>query len=164
MIGTVLGRERRKAGVAVLLVCLLISGLAVAAVPAIAEDDETESDDLPGYYDDRQVHVDNESWMDGNEDATISNVSTMLSRISSFVIGGDSSGDTSGSLLTGMLVFGAIMGIFVGGGVGMVAGAVLTVFALFAGGAVGIAPTWLYPVALFGVGVLLSASVKRALE
>ena len=155
--------SRSKGLVSLALIVLLVGGLLVVTVPALAEEDEGD-DELPGYYDDRQVHVENESWMAGNEDATISNVSTMISRVSSFVVGGDGSGDSSTSLLTGILVFGVMLGVFVGAGVGMVAGGVLTVFALFAGGAVGIAPTWLYPVALFGVGVLLSASVKRALE
>ena len=144
-------------------IALLVVPLLATVGPAVAQDNNSTINGTAPYYDNQTTQVDNQSWMSGRENATLDNTFHFASRITTFVVGdGDQAAD--GPLLVGLFVLGAVLGVTVGSGVGIVGGGVLTVIALFGASAMDLAPGWLYPVALFGVGLLLAASFKRAIR
>jgi len=147
------------------LALLAIVVLAVAAGGVAAQDETNESvDEKAPYYNEWEGNdPDNESWMEGNEDATLENTTTMFSRIGTFVVGSNGDGST-GAVMTGMLTLGALLGIGVGAGIGTVAGGVLAISGIMALAATGLSPEWIVPVAIFGVGLLLSSVAKRLLQ
>lgn len=146
--------------VAVLALTLTVA-LGAAVDPAAAQNNSSIENKSP-YYSNHSGDVDNESWLAGNQDGSKPGpIITMLTRVGTFVIGGNGSG--SGAFLTGMLLFGGLLGLVVDAPVGMVGGGVLAVLALFGVVSVGMAPAWLTPVAMFGVALLLSSSARRVL-
>lgn len=159
--------QQRRTFARALFAVALVSVLATAALagaPAdvAAQSNDTTINDTAPYYDNHTASVDNGSWLQGNEDGNDPGaLITMLTRVGTFVIGGDGAG--SGAFLTGMLLFGGTLGLAVDAQVGMVGGGVLSVLALFGVVSVGLAPAWLTPVAMFGVALLLSSSAQRVL-
>lgn len=141
---------------------LIVSVLFVGAVGAQANN--TSVDERAPYYDEWEGNdVDNESWMDGNEDPTIENSTTIFTRIGTFVVGSNGDGST-GAVLTGMLVLGALLGIGLGAPIGTVAGGTLATAGVFAIASTGLSPEWTVPVAMFGVGLFMASVAKRLLQ
>lgn len=150
----------RTAGYAITAVALALVALAVlAGGSGAAAAQQANNSTLEPYYGNASDDVGNGSWMEGNENGTDPGaIFTYAGRVGSYVIGGDGTG--SGPLLTGMLLLGAMLGLVVGVPVGMVGGGVLAVLALFGVVGVGLAPAWLLPVAIFGIGMLVSTTVR----
>jgi hypothetical protein len=145
------------------LLAIVVAMVAVIGVgatgAAAAQQNGTNNSTLDPYYGNASEDVGNESWMEGNQNGSDpSAIFTFVGRAGSYVIGGDGTG--SGPMLTGMLLLGAMLGLVVGVPVGMVGGAVLAVLALFGVVGVGLAPVWLLPVAMFGVGLLASTTAR----
>lgn len=145
----------RRAALAV----LALVALGVLAGAAAAQSNGTDVD----YYDNRSVdEVQNETWMDGNENVTGESVITFASRVGTFVVGGD--GGSSGPLLTGMLLLGAGVGVATRADFGIVGGGVLALVSLWGVVGAGLAPEWLAPVFMFGVALLFAAGLRRVLR
>lgn len=164
-----LDRRQRAAvsATAVLVVlavlALLLSPAAAAGGAAAAQTNSTNNstiDDVAPYYP-GQPTVDNASWTQGNENASADSIVTYLSRLGTFVIGGDA--QSGGAVATGMILLGGMLGAVVRSRVGLVGGGVLAVASVWGVVGVGLAPAWLTGVAMFGVGLLLSASLRRIL-
>lgn len=146
------------------------AGVATVAANETNDTNGTNVSDEAPYYANQTPSVKNESWMDGRENATLDNVFHYASRFGTFVIGSGSDSTnvddprSAGPLLVGVVLLGAIMGTAVGSGVGSVGGGVLSMVGLFGLVAVDVAPTWVYAVGLFGLGIVLSAVFKRAVR
>lgn len=148
--------------VALALLAMPLVGVAGASAPAAtvqANETNTTIEDVAPYYANHSGEVENESWMagatDGNDPSAIV---TMLSRVMTFVIGSDSG--SSGALLMGMLLFGSLLGFVIDVSVGLIGGGVLAMLSLFGVVAIGLAPAWLVPVALFGIGMILATTFR----
>jgi len=157
--------RRRRAALAVTAVAALLTVLLLASAPAVAENNTTNLSDKAPYYANETSDVANESWMQGRENATLDNILAYAGRIDSFIVGSgvQAQGDAgyAAPLLVGVLLVGGIIGTGVGTGIGLVGGGVIMVATVFAFVQVGIAPAWLYPLVLFGVGLILSTILKR---
>ncbi|QLD84606.1 hypothetical protein HWV23_02685 [Natronomonas halophila] len=153
--------------IAMLLVVGGIGSIAFAGV-ASAQTNETATESLDEkapYYADNTTQVDNESWMAGNENATLESFVTMLSRLGTFVIGEppDDNGP-GGAIIVGLIVAGTIGSTFIRAGPGPVGGAVIGLVALAGVTAVGLAPVWLMGVSLFGLGLVLTSVIIGVLR
>lgn len=149
----------RTAILGCLAICLVAASLGAVPSGVGAQDNES----LPGYYDGHRTQdLNNDSWTEGNEEADADSITTYASRLGTFVVGSD--GASSGPVLTGMLLLGSLLSMTVGARVGMVGGGVLAVIGLWGIVSVGLAPQWLLPVAMFGVGLLLASGARRALR
>lgn len=147
----------------VLLLLAAAAGVAAGATgggAGAAQANDTIENRSP-YYANHSDSVPNESWMEGNANATAPAIVTMLSRVGTFVIGGDGG---SGPLLFGMVLLGAALSFVVSAPVGLIGGSVLTVTALFGVVSVGLAPQWFTAVAMFGVGLLLASAARRVMR
>jgi len=119
------------------------------------------------YYADNDTHVNNESWMNGHENATLDNVVSMATRVSGFVIGNrDAQGGAgpANGLVLALVVFGVVATAGGRSRVGTVGGSVLGIAAAAALSAVGLAPSWLFAVIMFGVGLVAAAALLRILQ
>lgn len=141
----------------ILLALLVVSTL---AVPVVAQDNTTASDEAPIY--ENSTDPDTDTWLDGVE-PTLPGIVALLGRVGTFVVGGGG-GAVSGSLLTGVLVMGLGLGTVARAGVGEVAGVTLAVAGVFSGVATGIAPQWTSGVLMFGVGLVLASVFRRVME
>lgn len=147
-----------------LAVCILtLALLSAAALGSAGAAPRDLNNSSAGYYNET-VTVDNESWMDGHENATLDNVLGMFSRISTFVIGAGGDSSVVGSLLTSVVAGGIVLGIVGGSAIGIVAGVTVASLVLGALAAAGFAPAWLWAIAVFGIGLVLSTVVIRALK
>lgn len=141
------------------LICIALAcvGLLAVGTGGVAAQNNTTEDVAPYFSDTEEVSTD--SWLAGVE-PDLSGVVTLVSRTGTYVIGGGGSGVGS-ALLTGVVVMGIGVGSVARARVGSIAGATLTVGGVFAGSAVGIAPSWMTAVVMFGVGLVLAAVAKR---
>jgi len=156
---------RKRAILAVMLLAGMIVAPALAAAPAAAQNNTSVGEKAP-YYEDETTHTNNESWMEGHENATVANTTHFATRFVTFIIGNEpgATDSTSSSLITGMVLMGALVGVAAGTGVGLVGGGVLAMVTLSGVIAVDLSPEWFFPVALFLIGVLLAAVVKRQMR
>lgn len=163
-------RRERMHGVAMLVVALVVAAgilallTAVVAQPAAAQNNTTATNTT--YYGNASTDVANESWLAGKENATLDDQVSLLTRLSTMVVG---SGDTTqgGGGPAGVLVFGFVLlgGVVAGvarSDTGAVGGSALAVAA--AGGIVelGFVPRWMWAVVLLGIGVVLATAFLRA--
>lgn len=142
-------------------VVLVLTGLGAAqATPTPTPDNVTQK---AGYYNDSAgpSGVDNESWMDSRENATLANTTSYAVRFMGFVVG---NGNAAGALVTMLLMMGLFLGMIGGTNVGPVASATLCVIALTGLVAIGFAPMWLYALVLMGLGVVSTVVIVRALQ
>lgn len=117
------------------------------------------------YYANNTTAIDNTSWFAGRENATLDNSLNMLTRISTFVIGGSSGGvGAEGALITGLIVFGAVSGLTGTSRVGTVGGAVMGVAVIAALVEAGLAPFWTYGIVLFAVGAVATKVFIRVVR
>ena len=185
-----MSRSRRPAVLAAFVLVLLVTSTAAVGVglasaqtqnntttptptptntPIGNENGTTESvDEKAPYYDGANTEVQNESWMQGRDRATLENVLHLASRFGTFVVGGGESAQggigSAGPLLVGTVLLGAMIGASVRSGVGSVGGGVLSIAGIVGLQAIDVAPSWLYPVVLFGLGIVLSSVFKRAIR
>lgn len=122
------------------------------------------SGEIAPYYDEADTSVDNESWLPSNN-ATLPSVLNLATRLGTFLVGTDAGGvGASGAILTGLIVFGAVVSLSSGSRVGAVGGAVLGMSTVAALVAAGLAPSWLWALVLFALGVVATAVIARALQ
>jgi len=142
-----------------ILICIALVCIGSLAVVTggVAAQNETREDVAPYYSDTEEVNAD--SWLAGVE-PDLSGIVTLVSRTGTYVIGGGGSGVGS-ALLTGVVVMGIGVGTVARARVGTIAGTTLAVGGVFAASAVGIAPSWMTAVVMFGVGLVLAAVAKR---
>lgn len=119
------------------------------------------------YYVGADDEVANGSWLPGDE-ATLENVLALASRFGTFVVGdrpaqGEGVG-SAGPLLVGAILVGGMLGATVRSGVGSVGGGVLAIVSVVGLAAIDVAPSWLYAVGLFALGIVLAAVAKRAIR
>jgi hypothetical protein len=123
-------------------------------------------DEVAPYYADNTTQLDNESWFEGNENATLDSFVTMLTRLGTFVIGDTpaQNGGPGGAIVVGLVLAAAMGSTMVKNGPGPVGGVVLGLVGLAGVTAVGLAPVWLLPVVLFVLGLILTSVVVRVLR
>lgn len=139
----------------------------LGSAAAAANDDTVSLDEKAPYYAENSSEVNNESWMNGHENATLDNVASMATRVSGFVIGtGQAQGGVgpANGLVLALVVFGAVATAGARSRVGTVGGSVLGIAAAAALSAVGLAPSWLFAVIMFGVGLVAAAALIRILQ
>jgi hypothetical protein len=165
---------RRRVMAAVIAIALLANVVGVAALlaaPAAGQAGNTPTaspslDEKAPYYSNDTADVDNETWLEGRREPTLANVTHLLTRVGGFVIGDAPAqgGGYAGPMITAIVLGGAIMGAVAGTGVGIVGGGVLLVTGFFGLVSLAVAPVWLYPVAIFVVGGIVSMIVLRSLR
>jgi hypothetical protein len=142
------------------VVLLLTATLGVLAAPGAA------ADYYNGTSNDQEFQEDRNEWL-ADVDLTLAGLVTLVGRIGVWLIGvgvAAPSGASAGALVTGVLLGGTMLGFVAPARVGSVAGGVLGVSGLAAIVAVDAAPTWLYAVALFAVGLLTATVFRSALR
>jgi len=137
--------------------------LALLAVPVAAG-----SPTPPPYYNDSSGTVDSGGWLSGLTDASLEDILELSVRVGPYVIGSGVAAQggvgSAGVLLTGALLGAIVMSTGIRARVGPVGGAVMAVATSFAFVSVGVGPGWLYAVVLFGVGLLATVALIRALR
>jgi hypothetical protein len=119
------------------------------------------------YYNNTTDEIDNETWMEGREEPTLTNVSAWVTRVSTFVIGSGGAGGgvgAAGALLTGALVFALVIAMVGATEVGVVGGAVAGISGVFLLVELGLAPSWLYVVVLGALGIVATAVFLRVVR
>jgi hypothetical protein len=144
----------------VLVVAVLVSGLLLAGVGGVS---------AQSYYnqsDNDNLDQDRDSWLSG-VDLTLAGLIMLVSRVGTWIIGTgiqSPSGAPAGALATGVMLGGLMLGMGASSRVGMVAGGTLGMSSIFAIAAIDFAPSWMYAVALFALGLLASAVIRRQLQ
>jgi len=140
----------------------------VTAVALVASSAAAQTATPPPYYESNASSVDLSAWLSGLVDASFGDALSMLVRIGPYVIGGGVSAQggvgSAGVLLTGALLGAVVMGTGIRARVGPVGGIVFAVATTFAFFSIGVGPGWLYAVVLFGVGLIASVALIRALR
>lgn len=146
---------------------LSTAGLAVSAV-LFAGSVVAQTTPKAPYYNNTTATVNNGTWLSGLTDGSLDSILTLAVRTGTFLIGGGVTAQggvgLAGSLLTGGLVGAVTMGAAFSSRAGPVGGAVFAVASTFLFMRVAIGPTWLYSVALFGVGLVATAALIRVLQ
>jgi hypothetical protein len=177
--------ERRLAATAVLVALVTLQVTALVALgpmpvgglqtnstatptPTAAPTTPTPAlDDVAPYFATEQPTVDNESFYEGRENASLDTVLNFLSRAGPIVIGsGPAQGGVgdAGIIVTGLLVGGILLGSVLGSGVGPVGGLVLAVTGIGGLATAAVLPAWFWPLLLFGLGITLSIVVVRSIR
>ena len=150
--------------------CFVVEILAVIAISggaigvASAQDNVTNK---TGYYNGSSTFVENESYYDGRENASLDNTINMLTRLGTYIVGTDSS-ETSlsggATLLFGAIVWGAVLAMSSWSRTGMVGGGVLGTVTVAGLVTAGLAPLWLWGVILFVLGLLAARPILRVVS
>lgn len=153
-----------------LAVLLLVSsaGVVGAQTNETATSTPVNVSDKAPYYEDSSSQVDSDSWLAGNENATLESVLDMATRATNFVVGSgvDAQGGvgSAGVMLTGLIVFGIFAGTMVGTGVGPVGGTVIALVTGLGLMSVGLTPTWMVAIGLMGLGIAFTAMILRGIS
>lgn len=142
----------------VVIVCVALVAVSLVAGVGAAQTANKTVDDVAPFYE-NTTEPDTNRWLLGVE-PNLSGVMMLVGRAGTFVVGGGGTGPGT-ALLSGVTVMGLGLGTVSRARVGSVAGASLAVGGVFAGTAVGIAPTWMPTIVMFGVGLVLAAVAKR---
>lgn len=121
---------------------------------------------VTGYYANATITVNNASYYQGRQKATFDNTVNMLTRLGTFVIGVDDSKTAlsgGSSILIGLIVFGAVIGMSGWSRQGVVGGGVMAIVTLAGLVGLGLAPVWLWAVVLVLIAVALAGPVLRVL-
>jgi len=149
--------QKYKIRHAVLATLVVLNLMLVVSPAGVAAANQSLDEKAPYYNQSEEVSTDR--WLQGVE-PTLPGLLTLVSRTGTYVIGGGGGG-VSGALLSGVVVMGMGVGVVARTPVGGVAGATLAVVGTFAATGVGIAPSWMSAVVMFGVGLVIAAVVKR---
>ncbi len=161
------------AGVVLAATVVGITMLPGGQLDAAAANDETTTltnetlGEKAPYYEENTSDVNNESWMNGHENATLDNMASMATRVGGFVIGTRAAqggvGPANGLVLA-LVVFGVVATAGARSRVGTVGGSVLGIAAAAALSVVGLAPSWLFAVIMFGVGLVAAKALINILR
>jgi len=156
-------KQHRQLSLVVLaLLTVSVASAAVVGPAAAINTGNTTASDVAPYFNQSSGHADTGPWLQGVDNG-LGGILTLTSRLSTFVVGGGGSG-TGAALLSGVVVMGLGLGAVANVRVGAISGGTLSVAGVFAASSTGIAPTWLAPVVMFGIGLVLSAVAKRRLQ
>lgn len=148
------------ASLAVVGAILLVAGVGVA------QNNTTINDTAP-YYNNSTGNVSSAGWVP-SENATLDSIGQMSTRFLSTFIGFgqlDSSGTGyQGVLLLSVIIGGVTIAATVGTGVGPVGGSILGMTTGYGLVGIGIAPVWVKPILLFGIGITAAVAFKRILR
>lgn len=138
------------------------------ATLALQDNDTTSGIDNNSEYYNGSADVENGSWFDGIEDASIDSMGVMATRLSTYFIGTgelDSSGTGfQGALLTGVVMAISLVAATAGVGVGPVGGSVVAVVIGYGLTEIGLAPAWFRILLLFAIGSIAFVSFTNVLE
>jgi len=144
------------------VVALVASSGAIGTATA-----QTNNTSTPPPYYDNASNATPSGWLDNRQEPTLVNVSAMLTRVGTFIIGTGGTtqggGGPAGVIVFGLTVLGVVLGVVRGSSVGSVGGSVVVIAAAAVIVSVGLAPMWLYAVILFGVGIVAATAILRAL-
>jgi len=145
---------------------VVASALLLASLVAVPVAAQTATP--PPYYENSTGGVDSGGWLSGLTDASLEDMLELSVRVGPYVIGSGVAAQggvgSAGVLLTGALLGAIVMSTGIRARVGPVGGAVMAVATSFAFVSVGVGPSWLYAVVLFGVGLLATAALIRVLR
>jgi len=153
-------RRRLLTSIAIALVLLVPAIVAPVATSAQLTNNST-------YYANHSSEVNQSGWMADREEPTLDNFAHYLTRIAGFYIGQEKAQGgvgPAGLMILSLVLFGALLRANDARQVGPVGGTVLAVSLAFAVITAGTAPSWIYAVALFVIGVVLSGVVVRMLR
>jgi len=139
--------QRRRCLIVSSLAILLLVAAAVVPTGAAAQDNET--------YWENNTTVQNETWLEDNEEATAENTTNLLGRVGTFIIGSER-GSAVGALLTSLMTGGIVLGMLGGSRLGMVGGSTVGVMTLGGMTAAGLAPPWMWALVMIGIGLILT--------
>lgn len=146
-----------------LALCVALTAVVGGTGLAAAQSTDTPVD----YYNETTPETGTDSWLSGLTDASLDDILTLAVRIGGFIIGdGTAQGGvgSAGALMTGLLVAGVMGGIGIRSGAGASGGVVIGIAAGSVFVTVGIGATWVYPIILFVVGLLVAAVFLRILR
>jgi len=156
--------KSRKLIRATLAICVALTAVVGGTGLAAAQSTDTPVD----YYNQTDTpSTTTDSWLSGLTDASLDDILTLAVRIGGFIIGdGTAQGGvgSAGALMTGLLVAGVMGGIGIRSGAGASGGVVIGIAAGSVFVTVGIGATWVYPIILFVVGLLVAAVFLRILR
>lgn len=154
-------------------ITLLVAFLAVlsmAVVPAGAAaqtNNTTNVSDVAPYYENESTQVDNQSWMNGRQNATLDNIVHYATRIGPFIIGGTGTsaqgGGYVGPAMISLFFLGFILSMLLSSRAGVVGSVTIAIAAGGGLASAGVAPGWLFAVALFVVGAILARVIRSQL-
>ena len=160
------GRRRVASGLTILAIVTLILAALVAPAAAATPTNNSSIDEKAPYYENVTAEDPDDGWFNDG-DVTLDGVIDMFMRIPSLVIGTgslDPSGTgLTGVLLTAVVLAGSVLVTMMGTGVGPVGGTIVALTAAFGLTATGFAPQWIWPVLLFGVGIVIARAVRRSM-
>jgi len=144
-----------------------VASLALALTALAGRVSAQNTTTLPPYYGNQTTPTDG-GWMSGASDATLPNIIDLLLRVGTVIVGPGGSvaggGGPTGPMLFGFLLVGGAFSAVIGTGMGSVAAGVVFVVVLSGVVTLGFAPSWLFAVLLFGLGVLLYRAFQGVIQ
>jgi len=141
--------------------------LAVTALTARVSAQSNNTTTLPPYYNNSTTPTDG-AWMGGTTEASLPNIIDLLLRVGTVIVGPGGTvaggGGPTGPMLFGFLLIGGAFSAVIGTGMGSVATGVVFVVVLSGVVTLGFAPSWLFAVLLFGLGVLLYRAFQSVVQ
>lgn len=150
--------------VAAVVGLLAVTAFVAMASPAAAQSTPQPIENNTTYYDGENGTTNMTGWVPGDGNVTADGLLNLLARIPGIFIGSGgldpSSSGYQGVLITGAVIVGGTAMAAVGTGVGIVAGAMISMVLAFGLTIVGIVPEWIRPLLLFAlVGVPASRAI-----
>lgn len=139
--------------VATVVLATVLAGPATAATPP----------NTSPYYNNTNHSVNNETWLGNSSEPTLDSVVHLLTRIGTFVIAGGESGAV-GTVLTGILVFAAVVGAVGPSQPGAVGGAVLGIATIAGLSVSGLVAPWVWGLVVLAVALVCVTVVIRLLR
>jgi hypothetical protein len=135
---------------------------------AQSTNNSTNVSDAAPYYesaDPDQVEADQNEWLAGIEEPTLTGMADLLTRIGTVWVGVGSGqgGGPAGVMLTGLVVLGTVLSTAAATRVGPVAGGALAVTTVLTLGGLGLIPGWVTAVALFILGAVAVGVMRRSI-
>lgn len=145
---------------------IVVIGAAVLTSTAPVAAQTTNVSDVAPYYANESTAVNNESWYENTENATLDSMGAMATRFTSYFLGyGVMAPDNAG--FEGILITGIVMtAMFIGAvailPLGSVGGGVLAIIVGYGMTEMGLAPGWFRVVLLFVVGMLVYVAYRQS--
>ena len=158
------GNEGRRVLIWLALGCVAAGALVLIAVePGSAANLSSEAP----YYTNQSSNVTTSGWFNGG-DVTLDTILDMGTRVLSVVIGTGSL-DQSGTGYVGYLLTALVMSAsgllaVAGAGIGAVGGTIVALSMGYGLTIAGLAPVWIKPIFLFGIGIAAAVALRRAIQ
>jgi len=142
--------------------------LALTALSARVSAQSNNTTTLPPYYNNSTTPAPDGAWMAGSSEASLPNIIDLILRVGTVIVGPGGTvaggGGPTGPMLFGFLLIGGAFSAVIGTGMGSVAAGVVFVVVLSGVVTLGFAPSWLFAVLLFGLGVLLYRAFQSVVQ